>query len=111
MLEDKSKAAALATKRAAEAGARKSLDAGKAALGKFNSWRHDRAEAKFKVEAPVEKLAPLEGITPEEVAAALSAKRPTILQWAREGRLPSIQLPNNDRRFTRRHVEDFLAGC
>ena len=49
--------------------------------------------------------------TPEEVAAALSAKRPTILKWAREGRLPSIQLPNNDRRFTRRHVEDFLAGC
>ena len=72
LLEDKSKAAALATKRAAEAGARKSLDAGKAALGKFNSWRHDRAEAKVKVEAPVEKLAPLEGITPDEVAETLS---------------------------------------
>ena len=72
LLEDKSKAAALATKRAAEAGARKSMDAGKAALGKFNSWRHERAESKAKVEAPVEKLAPLEGLTPADVAEVLS---------------------------------------
>lgn len=72
LLEEKSKAAALATKRAAEVGARKSLDAGKAALGKFNSWRHDRAESKAKVEVPVEKLAPLVGITPDEVAEKLS---------------------------------------
>lgn len=72
LLEDKSKAAALATKRAAEAGARKSMDAGKAALGKFNNWRHERAESKAKVEAPVEKLAPLEGPTPADVAEVMS---------------------------------------
>ena len=49
--------------------------------------------------------------TPDQVAAALSAKRPTILEWARDGRLPSIQLPNKERRFTRHDVEVFLAGC
>lgn len=84
LLEDKSKAAAQATKRAAEAGAKKSLDAGKAALGKFNSWRHERVEAKVKVGVPVEKWAPMEGLTPADVAEALAV---------REAALPVAEAP------------------
>lgn len=78
LLEDKTKAAALATKHAAEVGAKKSLEAGKAALGKFNNWRHERAENKAKVEAPVKKRAPLENITPAEVAEALVKREAAV---------------------------------
>ena len=107
LLEEKSKAAAMATKRAAEAGAKKSLEAGKAALGKFNSWRHDRAEAKVKVEAPVEALAPMEGITPSEVAEAL-AEREAALPVAEA---PPMAVAPSGEEITDTMAKDQLLGA
>lgn len=60
LLEEKSRAAAKASLQAAEAGARKTVEAGKAALDKFKGWRSGKAEASITADAVAEVPAEVE---------------------------------------------------
>ena len=64
LLEEKSKAAARASLKAAEAGGRKTVEAGKAALEKFKGWRASKAKAGVATDSNVEPPALVEASPP-----------------------------------------------
>lgn len=103
MLEERSRAARESTARAAEIAAQKGKEFGKAALGalgrlKEEHKRRAQAKAQAKPAAP-EEVAPLEGITPEEVRSVLPvpeepAREPKgVLIFNGMGQLPDVIEP------------------
>ncbi len=50
-------------------------------------------------------------LTPEEVATALRVSTVTVGRWARDGKIPSIELPTGHRRFRRSAVDAILNGA
>jgi len=48
-------------------------------------------------------------LTAREVADRLSVSVETVLRWARDGRLPSVQLSNRAVRFHRDDLDAWLA--
>jgi excisionase family DNA binding protein len=49
-------------------------------------------------------------LTVAEVAEQLRITDETVHRWAREGKLPYVQLPSGLKRFRREEIEAILAG-